>query len=133
VSALVPVLLLALPLEVITGGWRYVAAHFVFQLLAGALLIELMFWSFGKVPFTCSYFPGSTNLAILVFFYVYGFTGFGFNMADLELALEGRAGPLLLCFAAAIILLKLSWHRRAAPEPIQFDGEERAIQALDLS
>src|SRR5260221_5205444 len=61
VSGLGPVLLLLLPFEIaVWGGWR-APLHTVFQFAAGAMLIELMFWSFDKVPFTCSYFPGRTN------------------------------------------------------------------------
>ena len=132
-SGLVPVLLLALPFEIIARGWRNVPVHFAFQVMAGALLIELMFWSLDRAPFTCSYFPGSTNLAILVVLYLYGFTGYSFNMADLERTLEGRVVLSLLCFTAATILLRLSWHRRPAPASIRFDGEEPVIQTLDLS
>ena len=60
--------------------------HMLLQLTAGALLIELMFWKFGKVPFTCSYFAGKTSLSILAVLYLYGFTTYSFNMADLEKA-----------------------------------------------
>jgi hypothetical protein len=74
VSGLVPLLLLLLPLEIaFWGGWR-VALYTLFQFAAGALLIELMFWTFDKVPFTCSYFPGRTNLSILFLLYFYGYT-----------------------------------------------------------
>lgn len=58
--------------------------HLLVQLTAGALLIELMFWRFGKVPFTCSYFAGKTSLSVLAGLYLYGFTTYSFNMADLE-------------------------------------------------
>jgi hypothetical protein len=86
VSGLAPVLLLLLPAEMAArGGWR-ASFDVIFQCAAGALLIELMFWTFDKVPFTCSYFPGRTNLSILFVFYLYGFTTYSFHMADLELA-----------------------------------------------
>jgi hypothetical protein len=133
VSGLLPVLLFASPFEIATAGWRNAPTHLALQLLAGALLIELLFWSFDKVPFTCSYFPGATNLAILAALYLYGFTTYSLNLADLENALDRSVVPALLCFATTAILLRFSWRRRQRPSPVRFDGQEPAIQPLDLS
>src|SRR5262249_40714211 len=77
VYGLVPVLLAILPLEVFSMG-RAAPLHMLFQLAAGAILIELIFWRFEKVPFTCSYFAGKTSLSVLVLFYLYGFTTYSF-------------------------------------------------------
>jgi hypothetical protein len=132
-SGLVPVLLLLLPAEIaIWKGWS-APLHTLFQFAAGALLIELMFWSFHKVPFTCSYFPGRTNLSILLVLYLYGFTTYSFHMADLEATLEHRPTYTLLFFIAAAILLTLSWRRRPAPSAVRFDASEPTIQTLDLN
>jgi hypothetical protein len=133
VSGLVPALLLVLPFEIVAGEWPTLPFHFAFQLITGALLIEVMFWSFDRVPFTCSYFSDNTNLSILAVLYLYGFTGYSFNMADLESTIEHRVMPALLCFTAGAILLRLSWRRNPAPSPARFDGEEPVIQTLDLS
>jgi hypothetical protein len=133
VSGLAPVLLLLLPAEIaVWGGWR-VPLHTVFQFAAGALLIELMFWTFDKVPFTCSYFPGRTNLSILFLLYLYGFTTYSFQMADLESAIEHRALYAILFFTAAAILLTLCWRRHPAPSAVRFDASEPVIQTLDLT
>jgi hypothetical protein len=71
-----------------------VLEHSLVQLVGAALLVELLFWNFDKVPFTCSYFPGTTSLAVLGVLYVYGITGYSFHMGDLESAngtpLDGR-------------------------------------------
>jgi hypothetical protein len=133
VSGLAPVLLLLLPAEMAArGGWR-ASFDVIFQCAAGALLIELMFWTFDKVPFTCSYFPGRTNLSILFVFYLYGFTTYSFHMADLELAGEQRALYALLFFSAAAVLLIFSWRRHPAPSAVRFDASEPVIQTLDLT
>jgi hypothetical protein len=133
VSGLGPVLLLLLPAEIgIWGGWR-APLHAVFQLAAGALLIELMFWTFDKVPFTCSYFPGRTNLSILFLLYLYGFTTYSFQMADLELAIEQRVLYGIVFFTAAAVLLTLSWRRHPAASAVRFDASEPVIQTLDLT
>ena len=132
-SGLLPVLLLLLPAEVaIWGDWR-VPLHLIFQFSAGALLVELIFWTFDKVPFTCSYFPGRTSLSVLFLLYFYGFTYYSSQMADLELAIEHRALYGILFFAAAAALLTLSWRRHPAPSAVRFDANEPVIQTLDLT
>ena len=133
VSGLLPLLVvLAAHGDRVWGGWR-VPLHALFQFAAGALLIELMFWTFDKVPFTCSYFPGRTNLSILFVVYLYGFTIYSSNLADLELSVEGRALYAILFFALAAVLLALSWRRHPAPSAVRFDASEPTIQTLDLS
>ena len=100
-SGLLPALLLALPFEM---SWRWGGStglfHMAFQLATGALLIEVLFWSFDKVPFTCSYFPGTVNLALLSGIYLYGFTEYSFRIADVETQLDGRCHsvPLLMAY-----------------------------------
>lgn len=133
VSGLLPVLLLLAPAEMaVWRDWR-VPFHIVFQFATGALLIELMFWTFDKVPFTCSYFPGRTNLSILLVLYLYGFTAYSFNLADLELTIEHHAVFEVLFLTAAAVVLTLSWRRHREPTAAQFDAYEPAIQTLDLS
>jgi len=132
-SGLAPVLLLLVPAEIAVGiAWR-VPLHVAVQLAAGALLVELMFWTFDKVPFTCSYFPGRTNLSILFLLYFYGFTAYSFHMADLEAALEQHPAYAALFFAVAGVLLTLSWRHRREPGSARFDACESTIQTLDLS
>jgi hypothetical protein len=133
ISGLLPVLLFLAPAEIaIWGGWR-VPLHTIFQFAAGALLIELIFWTFNKVPFTCSYFPGRTSLSVLFLLYFYGFTYYSSQMAELELAIEHTALYDILFFAAAVAFLILSWRRHPAPSAVRFDASEPVIQTLDLS
>jgi hypothetical protein len=133
ISGVVPVLLLLLPFEIaIWSDWR-IALHTFFQFAAAALLVELMFWTFDKVPFTCSYFPGRINLSILFVVYLYGFTLYSSNLSDLELATETHPLYAVLFFAATALLLTLSWRRQPAPSAVRFDAYEPTIQTLDLN
>lgn len=129
----VPLLLMFLPFEISALGVVRGLLHFVFQLVSGALLLELMFWTFEKVPFTCSYFVGKTNLALLAVFYLYGFTTYSFNMADLEKAMESRIILPALLFPVAFIVLALLWRRTPAASEVIFDASEPLIQTLDLN
>ena len=126
ISGLAPVLLLLAPAS-------RSPLRIVFQFAAGALLIELMFWTFDKVPFTCSYFPGRTNLSILFVLYLYGFTTYSFNMADLEQMIEHHPTYAILFLTAAAVVLTLSWRHHREPTSTQFDAHEPTIQTLDLS
>lgn len=130
---ILPLLVVFLPFEISSVGPATGLLHFVFQLATSALLLELVFWSFGKVPFTCSYFAGKVNLVLLVVFYIYGFTAYSFNMADLERAMESRIKLPALFFPAALIVLTVLWRRAPAASEVIFDATEPVIQTLDLN
>jgi len=131
--SLLPLLVIALPLEVAVWDWPAVLAHLAVQLVAAALLVELLFWNFDKVPFTCSYFPGTTSLAVLTVLYIYGVTGYSFHMADLEKTMEGHWAIAVLFFAGAAVALVVSWRRHPAAGGVRFDGSEPVIQRLELN
>jgi hypothetical protein len=133
VGGLLPALALFLPVEIAVWGWAHGALHFLFQLTAGALLIEVLFWSFNKVPFTCSYFPGRINLALLAVAYLYGFTSYSFHLADLEKTIDENVLYGVCFFVLAAMLLAASWRRHPAAGSVRFDATEPEIQILDLT
>jgi hypothetical protein len=87
---------------------QYAAEHLAFLVLFGALLVELCLIRFDKVPFTCSYLPGKTNIQAV-------FWGFAFVLLSLGPLLgsyERNAlnhpldyALMMLCTAAAIAAL----------------------------
>jgi hypothetical protein len=98
------------------------------------LLIEILFYSFDKIPFTCSYYPGGLNLIFLAVAYLYGFTTYSFQIAGLEAWLETRPGSAALCLAGATVLwMALRRFRRRGTGSIRFEGGEPAIQTLELN
>jgi hypothetical protein len=132
-NGLLPAMLLLLPLETMSWGKMPGAFHIVFQLVCGTLLIEVFFYAFGKVPFTCSWFPGGVNLGVLAALYLYGVMGYSYRLSDLEKALEIRPDRTVLFFAAAGIALVLLWRRHPKAAAVSFDASEPHIQTLDLS
>lgn len=130
---LVPLLLFALPVEIAAWDWPIVLEHSAVQLIAAAVLVELLFWNFDKVPFTCSYYPGTTSLAVLGVLYIYGVTGYSFNMADLESAMERHWTVAVLFFMASAIALTLAWRRHPVENGVRFDGSEPVIRSLELN
>ncbi len=133
VSGLAPLFLLILCGEVLATGIGRGLVHVLFQIAAAALLSDVMFWNFGKVPFTCSYFAGKMNLVLLAVFYVYGFTSYSFNLADLEKALDEHLWGTFVFFAASAAALAVLWRRSPAPSEVIFDGSEPLIQTLNLN
>jgi hypothetical protein len=71
-------------------------------------------------------------MSALFLIYFYGFTLYSSNLADLESAAETRALYAIVVFAAAAVLLTLSWRRHPAPTAVRFDAYEPTIQTLDL-
>ena len=133
VFGLLPSVLMFLPAEILYWGAGAGLFHAVFQGVSGALLIELLFWNFDRVPFTCSYFPGKKNLALLGVAYLYGFTSYAFRMADLEAWLDESPVRAAAFVAGSVALLALLWHRNARRPALQFDASEPAIESLNLS
>jgi hypothetical protein len=124
-------MLLFLPVEVTYWGTSRGLAHILMTIAAGAILIEVFFWTFDKVPFTCAY-PGGANLALLAALFVYGIDGYSREMADLEVYADESLTRRVLFFTTAALALFLFWRRRPTPSAVQFDGPP-TVQTLDLS
>ena len=135
VCGLAPALLMTLPVEfAVCANWHEVVLHVPVSIThGGTLLIEAMFWTFDKVPFTCSYFPGRTNLSLLAGFYLYGFTTYSFHLAALERRIETNAALGAVVFTAGAVLLAYAWRRKPPATQLRFDGEEPLIRTLDLT
>jgi hypothetical protein len=69
--AVVPILMVTVLLSLNFRPWQHVAQHLVILALLGWLLVEFGLYKFDKVPFTCSFLPGKTNVQVI-------FWGFAF-------------------------------------------------------
>jgi hypothetical protein len=121
-----------------TWPWRMAAAHLVAFGLVGALVVELCLYKFRKIPFTCSWLPGKSNI-------VFAFGGFSFLLQLLlirgaafeldALGDPGRYTTMIGVLLAAVAVTRLFTSRQAsADEPVvQFDEEEiPVLQGLGL-
>ena len=81
---ILPLFALLAPVEFIFFPWTTAVFHIAFGVTLSLVLMQIMFFSFRKVPFTCSYFPGKVNLVWLSVLYLYGFTTYSFTMSGLE-------------------------------------------------
>lgn len=78
----VPIWVISAALALHFRPWPQVAEHLVFLALLGGVLVEFSLIKFDKVPFTCSYLPGKTNVQVV-------FWGFAFVLLMLGIMLGG--------------------------------------------
>lgn len=137
IMGLAPLFLLLAPLEIAFQGWRLAIVHLTFAgLLAMALLTLLLIW-FRKIPFTCSYFPGKTSMAVMVGVYLAGFTFYCWTLADIGESLIRRPTLLVVFYAAAVVLLRsLVWleqrERNVDDALIYEDEPDPIVRSLEL-
>jgi hypothetical protein len=113
------------------------AAHLAALALLGIALTELSLWSFHKIPFTCSYLPGKSqvNMKVIAFLFLIQVTvkAAGFEQWALQ---EPRVliGLLIaLTGAAAVARWRATAIAKSDESELNFEEEPApAIFALDL-
>ena len=119
--------------------WRAAAGHLLILGLLGAIVTEVCLQGFQKIPFTCSYLPGKTNIQVTFVFSVFVLLQFLDFCAGLELRAMAHPWQYLTAIAAlGGILLFARWRTAAQTDAddigIQFEDEgSPAIQGLGLS
>ena len=112
--------------------------HLAYGMATTAVLMEVMFLGFRKVPFTCAHLPGKVNLVFLGVMYVFGFTAYSRTLRNLEiwLAQSPVAIPAFFALAAAVYLAVSHFGTKLlGPKPV-LDYEEPAepvVRTLGLS
>jgi hypothetical protein len=129
--AVAPVWLLAAIFSPGYRPWLAVAGHLFLLAIFGLLAIEVSLVGFTKLPFTCSFLPGKTNMQ-------YVFWGFVFGVAMIEVFVTSWEEPALTSMpplallaglmAAAAIGLRL-WNR-ARERETELYFEEKPKQSL---
>lgn len=109
VCGIVPLFLLLTPLELTFFAWPIVLFQICYGVTLSLLLVELMFFDFRKIPFTCGYFPERNNLVWLIAIYVAGLIFYSSTLASLEIWLMWRPEYAVLFFAAAIGVWLVVW------------------------
>lgn len=82
--SVLPVLLVTLLLALKFRPWHHVAQHLVILTLLGCLLVEFGLYKFDKVPFTCSFLPGKTNIQVIFWGFAFIFSIVGISGAVYE-------------------------------------------------
>ena len=109
----VPLFALLAPFEFWLRGWRLALIHLSVAILLALVLLNLLLVWFRKIPFTCSYFPGKTSMAVMGVLYLLGFTTYSWTMADVEASMIRSPAALALFYViAAAVLAALTWLER---------------------
>lgn len=118
--------------------WRPALLHLGILAMLALVLTEASVLGFRKIPFTCSYLPGKSNVYLTVWVY----TMLGIPLLDLSVRFEWHAlqnskisilimiGLALVAVALKMIASRLTKHEQ--PEPLFEEAPEPAIFALDL-
>jgi hypothetical protein len=101
VCAILPLFLLMAPMEFASFPPAAAVFHLAFGITTSVLLMEVMFFGFRKVPFTCAHFPGKINLVFLGVMYIFGFSAYSSTMSRLEAQLTHSPAGALAFFALA--------------------------------
>jgi len=134
---IVPLFAVLAPVEVWFRGWALALVHLTFALVMSLILLHLLLVWFRKIPFTCSYFPGKTSMAVMFFIYLAGFATYSWSMADVQARLIRAPASLLVfyaCGAAAIWGLTLLERRELGIDDalIYEDEPDPIVRSLEL-
>jgi hypothetical protein len=134
---IIPVYALLAPIEFLFFRPAEAIWHLAFGLAVSALLTELFFFKFNKVPFACSYLPAKSHLAFLAAAYLYGFTVYAYTMGRLERWVSATAVRVAGFFVVvSLVYLALAWYRREharASAIIYEDNGDPLVRQLDLT
>ncbi len=135
--AVVPLFLVLAAIEALRAAGAVVVFHFGFGVTSSLVLMELLFFGFQKVPFTCAHFPGKFNLVYLSALYLFGFTFYSSYVASLEdWLLQRPLWATLAFFAAAALVwsLRLVQKRLGLETGLEYEGDgDPAVRTLDLT
>jgi hypothetical protein len=136
--AIVP--LFALVLVVYSALWGFVVSlpTSLFGILLALILVEILLYSYHKIPFTCSHLPGKLNLPLTGALYWLVFAFYAYSMASLEVWMFHVPMAWIFVLAIEVVLLNRVMSRRkrslAAGPGIEYEDRPiPAVQTLDLN
>ena len=137
VMGIVPLFAVLTPVELIFRGWAPGLVHLSFALVLSLVLLNLLLVWFRKIPFTCSYFPGKTSMAVMFFIYLAGFSVYAWTMADLERRLIANpVGLAIFYLCGLLILYMLTWLERrelGVDDSLIYEDEpDPVVRSLEL-
>ncbi len=121
-------------------GVKAASLHALYGVALAAVLCEVVFVRFSKIPFTCSYLPGKANVKLMGVVYVTAFVTYGYSMASIESRLLSNPKSILIFCGVALALVGAwnwieAWRDRARGRPLEFlfqDEPDPAVRTLGL-
>jgi hypothetical protein len=119
--------------------WKMAAAHLAILAFLGIILAEFSFDGIQRLPFTCSYLPGKSNLHLTFWLWsvllVTGITGAAVNEREaLKSPASGAAVLAALGSAALFAVLRNNWLAKPYQAELRFEEiPPHQLLSLDLS
>jgi hypothetical protein len=136
--AIIP--LFALVLVVYSVLWGLVVSLLMslFGILLALILVEILLYSYHKIPFTCSHLPGKLNLPLTGALYWLVFAFYAYSMASLEVWMFHAPVAWIVVLAIEIIVLNriMVGRKRSLADGPGVEYEDKpvpAVQTLDLN
>jgi hypothetical protein len=135
----VPFVSLGVGSTLLLWGVRAAATHLVVCSLLGWLLAEVLVVRLCKIPFTCTYLPGRSQVKTIWPIYVTAFTTFSYSMAGLELQMLRSprvfSAFIVLATAAALITRRVRRIWLASEPGLRFaeDDPDALFEGFHLS
>jgi hypothetical protein len=133
----VPVFAMLAPFEFYYRGPVLALVHLSFALVLALILLNLLLVWFRKIPFTCSYFPGKTSMAVMALFYFIGFVLYSWLMGRAEERMIQNPIVLVLFYVlGGAALYGIAWLERREQgiydAVIYEDQPEPIVRTLEL-
>jgi hypothetical protein len=126
--AVAPFVLVSVISTGVLWGFGVASQHAVVTALLGWLLSEVLTFRLCKIPFTCTYMPGRSEVKTLWPFYFTAFTSFTYSMAELELQMLRRPvliAAFIVIVSAVALIARVARRRWLAEQPgLRFAEEE---------
>jgi hypothetical protein len=137
VCRIVPLYLLLACFELSWFDWRVAITHLIFDLVTTAFLIEILFFGFPKVPFTCAYLQSKLQLAFYAVAYLIAYSTYTTMMVELKQWVVAEPLHLMRFLAVSAIALGviLIYRSMTSAETSRFvyDEREPTYQQLNLT
>lgn len=115
--------------------WRQAAGHLAVLGLLGMILVDLALYSFRKIPFTCSYLPGKSQVHLVVCAFAILIMLVGQSVLWEQEALQNRGMIALTLALLGVVAIATKWRTttlaRLDEEGLQFE-EEGTPAVLEL-
>ena len=130
----VPALLVVLPLFLFFLDPWLAVTHALLGLAGAFVVLEILMFSYAKVPFTCTYVPDENLKALGIPYVVLFLTGASAFASMVHGALQstGAAIRLVILLAIIVAVLRVAARRRTASGPIEFNEAPVTTQQLGL-
>lgn len=108
--------------------WRQAAAHLAVLALIGIILADLCLWGFRKIPFTCSYLPGKSQVHIVIIAVVVLLMLVAQSVIFEQQALQRPAIMAVVLVLLGTVAIGIRWHIHALAKS---DEEELRFEEID--